>query len=297
VKPSTTGRRVAQTWFLLAIAATLTIVPSLTAAEIRGDGFVDFEAGQSGDVASAMLLKAATHGNVGAWSIVGDGTKLSISFAAAHPVDGSVTVSGSSYDARSTRGMKSSWAANNHAQLDLPKRYTNLSVGFHFQLSQLGGTHDLFNLEDGTRGVYNVLQVSGQHVHLHSNASDPHNTSGWSKAGIALLPNHWYWVTMKFAGGCNVAGAYLDKDQQWTGAPSISEMNVYDAADNYRLFGRNTYLMGSTGSYSDYAVSRIWIGALKYSANPKDWSYYDNLVVCFDGLFPVGPPGVALKRR
>ena len=78
--------------FLSVIAATLVLLPA-AGAEISGDGFLDFEAGNSGDPASVAVLGAGTHGKVGTWSVVDDGTRLTVASGAAHSIDAAVSAS------------------------------------------------------------------------------------------------------------------------------------------------------------------------------------------------------------
>ncbi len=241
------------------------------------DIFQDMESGADGQLLTAAIMAASSHGAATAWSING---QMWVSTKHTEVLPEPVRVAGATYPgAQATR----SWMFNDSNQLNyvkctLPGRHRKITVACFYTT---GVTipwvqFDSITFIEATRQTWGVLQVEtedpgGPYLRCHSAAEGGKTT--YSPTHIKVVPGKTYWVNLFFDGEAGaVSGA------------------VFDPANSFKQVGE-TMVAKSTSGAEVYGSIRF--GQTSAHGNHPDattQSYFSDIIVDYTHApFPLIP--------
>jgi hypothetical protein len=188
--------------------------PTATSADI----YQEMRGGKDGDLLSADVMNAGSHGAASQWSLTGS---MWVSSKNAKDLPGPVTVGGVTYPGA---GTNRSWMFNDNNELNfvrctLPGSHSKITVACYYAT---GVTipwvqFDSINFLDCTKGTWSVLQVEtedkgGPYLRCHSASAGSKTT--YSPTHIKVVVGKPYWVNLHFDGEAGtVSGSIFDPEK------------------------------------------------------------------------------------
>jgi hypothetical protein len=245
----------------------ITALPcSALAGVIDADVYLDFEHGASGNIVTAadVMLKGRYTNRVTSVTLP-NLTTLAISATGERALPHNVTSGNVIYGDSGTRGWAWTNTANQqYVQLNFNAAYDNISCGFWFRMTAP---------RDAGGGNYSYTGFKGQggyavHAFVDSPTSPKWVIETINNDGtpIPAVNTNWVWVTMVYHRNAN------------------SILSIYDAS--------GVLIGSSTNSSGNHQMTMLQIGREDAHAHPADIGFAawtDDVIIDFDGAFPLGP--------
>lgn len=230
--------------------------PHADATGVIVDIYQNMESGNDGQLLSAGIMNAASHGGLGVTPATWDfkyGDQMWVSTDHARDLPGLVTVGETNYSGSSARSWRfrnreelqcvkvrfgtNQWDAPDHDRITIAAYYTT------YQTDDFSNQHD--TIEVGGIQSFGVLQTIGNvgddppYIRAHSSAE------GWvttfSPQIIKIEPGKTYWVNLHYDGPAGeVKVAAFDPDNNWqqVGETAVAQSVPGSAVRSYAHFGR-----------------------------------------------------------
>ncbi len=261
----------------LSVFLVVSAFPAAILAATPVDIFQDMESGKDGDLLTAAMMNASSHGGGSKWSING---RMWVSARNATNLPGAVTVDGATFPGA---GGARSWMFNDNNQLNyvkctLPGRYSKITVACYYAT---GVTipwvqFDSINFLECTEGTWGVLQVEtedkgGPYLRCHSASAGSKTT--YSPTHVKVTVGKPYWVNLHFDGKAGtVSGAVFDPAN---GFAQVGSTMAAQSTAGAKVYGSIRF--GQTSAHGNHP-------------DAKSQSYFGNIIVDYTGAaFPLVP--------